>query len=167
MRDENDGCVDFFLQVLHQAKNLGLNRDVQGRGRLVRNQNFRFASQGHSNNDSLPHPTRQLVGIFIDAFLGIGDFNKLQQFEHAFTTLGTIHGRVILQCFVDLPANGKHWVECGHGFLENHGDANSTDRSHHFLGNMGQVVTVEKDFAFFRKFAGVLRQESHDGSIGH
>lgn len=56
VRDQNDGRIDLLLQVLHQAKNLCLNGDVQRRGGLIRDQNFRFAGQGHGDDDSLPHP---------------------------------------------------------------------------------------------------------------
>ena len=61
--DEQNANVALFLQRLNQAKNLGLNGDVQGCGRLIGNQKFGLSDECHSNHDPLSHAAGELERI--------------------------------------------------------------------------------------------------------
>ena len=51
-----DGCrIKFLFQVLHHFQHLGLNGHIQGRRRLVGNENLRVAGQGNGNDYPLLH----------------------------------------------------------------------------------------------------------------
>ena len=70
MGDQDDGGAIFLLQCVHQIQDLGLDGDVERGGRLVGNQQARFAGQCHRNHGALAHATGQLVRVFVKALLG-------------------------------------------------------------------------------------------------
>ena len=49
------------------VQDLPLDRDIQGRRRLVGDQQLRLADEGHGDNDPLPEPARQLMGVGLEA----------------------------------------------------------------------------------------------------
>jgi len=53
------------LSFLEQVENLRLNGHVQGRGRLVRNDQLRVAGQGHGNHHALTHAAGELMRIIV------------------------------------------------------------------------------------------------------
>ena len=61
-----------LLEVPDQLQDLGLDRDVEGGRRLVGDEQLRVAGQGHRDHDPLAHAARQLVGVLLDAALGVG-----------------------------------------------------------------------------------------------
>ena len=61
--DQDNGGVVLVLQFIHQFEDLGLDRHVQSRGGLVRNQNLGVAGQAHGDHHPLEHTAGQLEGI--------------------------------------------------------------------------------------------------------
>mmetsp|Transcript_22890 Transcript_22890/g.38351 ORF Transcript_22890/g.38351 Transcript_22890/m.38351 type:complete len:434 (+) Transcript_22890:3121-4422(+) len=55
MGDEHHGGAGLTLEAVHQSKDLGLNGHIEGRGRLVRDQQARLAGQGHCDDNALAH----------------------------------------------------------------------------------------------------------------
>ena len=45
----------------HEVEDLGLDRDVQRRGRLVGDEELRVAGEGHGDHHALAHPAAELV----------------------------------------------------------------------------------------------------------
>ena len=57
---------------------LHLERRIQGRGRLVRDQQRRLHHQCHRDGDALLHTAGQLVRVLVQARLRIGNTDSLQ-----------------------------------------------------------------------------------------
>ena len=62
VRDHEVGQIALPAQVRQQIEDLGLNRHVERRGRLIQQQDFGFRCQGAGDRHALPLPTRNLVG---------------------------------------------------------------------------------------------------------
>ena len=65
MGDDHIRQVEFFLQVLQQIEDLRLNRDVQGRDRLVGNDEPGAQRKSSGNADPLPLTPGELVRIAV------------------------------------------------------------------------------------------------------
>ena len=61
--DQQYAHAALCLEVIKQRENLSLDRDIQSRGRLVRNEHVRIGRQRHGDHDSLTHSTRKVVRI--------------------------------------------------------------------------------------------------------
>src|SRR5262245_64157440 len=127
---QDDGGAELLLQVQHEIQDLGLDRHVERRGRLVGNEHLRVAAQRHGDHHALPHTTGQLVRVFPKTLLRIGDFH---QFEHlARPVVGRPPGQpeVPHYAFGDLGADIEHGVEAGHRFLKDHRDVVTAEVTH-------------------------------------
>ena len=69
MRDQQDRHTHFPLQLFQQLQDLGLNRHVQRRGRLIGNEQVGLARQGHGNHHPLFHAAGHFVRVLIDALV--------------------------------------------------------------------------------------------------
>ena len=74
--NEEIGEIELLLQVHQQVQDLRLDRDVQGRYRLVRHQDSGPQHQGAGNRDSLALPAREHVRI---AVIVLGPQTDLRQ----------------------------------------------------------------------------------------
>ncbi len=63
MGDQDHRHIHLLGQIDQQAKDLGLNRHVQRRCRFIRDDQFRFAHQGHGDDDALAQPAGQLMRV--------------------------------------------------------------------------------------------------------
>ena len=63
--DEQIGQPEFVLQVPHQVQDLRLDRNIERRGRLVANQEFRIAGKGAGNRNALALAAGKLVRILL------------------------------------------------------------------------------------------------------
>ena len=54
--DQNDAHAMVLLQLVHHFEGLGLNGDIQGRGRLVGHQQEGIAGHAHGDDGALEHP---------------------------------------------------------------------------------------------------------------
>ena len=71
------------LHARDQPQHLFLHRDVQRRGRLVRNNQLRLCRKGRSDQHTLAHAARQLVRILAQHPVGVGDLHFGQQVARA------------------------------------------------------------------------------------
>ena len=62
VRDEQDRAPHLVLQLAQELDDLRLERDVERRGRLVRDQQVRTRDQRERDADALAHAARELVG---------------------------------------------------------------------------------------------------------
>ena len=108
---------------MQQFKNLGLNRYIQGGGRLIGNQELWMVDQGHGNHDPLALPAGKLMRIIARAALRIGNRYLPQKLKGTLPGFGlgqTMMGQYRLR---DLITYSHHGIEGGHGFLKDHADA--------------------------------------------
>ena len=61
------------LQLAQQVEDLGLHGDVEGGGRLVGDEQVRFARYRAGDQDALRHAAGQLVRVGGEGPLGVGD----------------------------------------------------------------------------------------------
>ena len=73
VRDEDERRVRLALEDAHEVEDLGLDRDVEGGGRLVGDEQLGLAGQRHGDHDALRHAAGELVRERLDAPLRIGD----------------------------------------------------------------------------------------------
>ena len=125
--DENDSHAVLPLQVAQQVENLCLDGDVQRRGRLIRDQDRRFAGDGHGDHRPLQHAARELEGILQGPLLRFRDTGHRQQFNRSRQRLLARSAPVHLQGLGDLGADGHGGVQRGHGVLEDHADLRAAD----------------------------------------
>src|SRR5687767_10387469 len=72
VRDEHDGHAELGLQLVQQLQDLGLDRHVERRGRLVGDEEVGITGQRHGDHHALPHAAGELVRILLHAALGVG-----------------------------------------------------------------------------------------------
>ena len=63
--DHEEGQARALLQVLHQVEDLGLDRHVEGRDRLVGHDQLGLEGQGPGQPDALALAARELVGVAV------------------------------------------------------------------------------------------------------
>ena len=76
--DEDYRHARFLLKLADDLQNLGLNGHVQGRGRLVGDEDVRLAGQRHGDHDPLAHAARYLVGVFAETLFRIRNAHPAQ-----------------------------------------------------------------------------------------
>jgi hypothetical protein len=86
VRDEEVGQRELVLQFVEQVDDLGLDRDVEGRYRLVRDDEVRVEREDARDADALPLAARELVRIAADRLRGEAD--ALEQIAHDRRRLG-------------------------------------------------------------------------------
>ena len=76
---EDHGEAELLAQLVEQCDDLLLDGDVQGGGRLVRDDELRVAGQGHGDENALTLATRELVRVGLESALGI-QAHELEEF---------------------------------------------------------------------------------------
>src|SRR5215471_5515934 len=109
-----------MLEVPHQIKNLGFNRDIESCGWFVSNQYLWVTAQSHSNHGTLAHTAAQLVRVFMDTPLWYWNTYEREHLDGLMQSLFLGQALVQAHCFGNLIANGEDWIERSHRFLENH-----------------------------------------------
>ncbi len=122
VRDEQNTGVVRFLKLLDQLQDLRLCRDVQGRGRLVGDEDLGLQNERHRDHGALSLAPRELVRIGVQKLLRLRQLNRDQHVQHGALALGLVLPAVNRHHLIDLVADGHDGVESGHGLLENHGD---------------------------------------------
>ena len=79
--DQHDGRAGLVAQVAHEVEDLRLDRHVEGRRRLVGDQQLGLAGKGHGDHHALGHAARHLVRERLHAALRVGDADHPEQLE--------------------------------------------------------------------------------------
>ena len=101
--DEQVGQPELSLQILHEVEDLRLDGHVQGRDRLVGDDQVRRQSQRTSKTDALELAARELVRVAIQDLLG--QANLLDDFHDA---LGDLP---LTTCLLDAHGLGENLVD--------------------------------------------------------
>ena len=83
MGDDQDRHAEPLLQVAQQVEDLGLDGDVERRGRLVGDQQRRLAGQRHGDHHALAHAAGHVVRKVVDALRGGGDPHQIEHLDRA------------------------------------------------------------------------------------
>ena len=81
MGDEQQSGAALLHRLQDQVQNLPLNRDVEGRCRLVAEQQQRVVGEGHGQHHPLALPAGELVRIGLCRLGRIGQLHAGQQFN--------------------------------------------------------------------------------------
>ncbi len=132
---------------LQQFEQLGLDGDVERRGRLVGNRRCRVAAHPHRDHHALAHAAGELVGIAIHPPARLGNVDRLQQ-RQAFRQQ-RVAGKVLVQLerFAELAADGVDRIEARHRLLKDHGDPVAADLAHGRIVGRHEVLIAKADFA--------------------
>ena len=154
VRDHQQRHAELFLQVLHEAQDLGLDGDVERGGRLVGDQQRRPADQRHGDHGALAQAAGQLERIGAQRALGIGEADHAQHVAGQLVDLGAAHapvralGRLVhlvaermdvaemaaaamqLDRLADLVADRVERRQRGHRLLEDDRDLAAADLAH-------------------------------------
>ena len=79
MGDHDDAHACLLLEPRHQLQYLRLGGHVQGRGRLVGDQQAGLAGESHGDHGSLAHAAAELVRIGVGLSFGLGHADMTQQ----------------------------------------------------------------------------------------
>ncbi len=145
VRNQDHGNTQATGEVFHQLQNLGLNGDVQGCGRLIRQDQRRVAGQGHGDHESLPHTAAEVVGIPGELVRSVGNANQGQQLH------GPLAGRLgrqvkmNFQGLCELATDGQDRIEGRHGLLEDHGNVPPAYTPHSLFIQRQQVALPKAD----------------------
>ena len=120
--DEDDAHLVLVAQLVDEVEDLHLRRHVQGRGRLVGDEDARLAHQRHGDHDALAHAARQLVRVGVDDRLGAGHPHALEDLDGAGQRLLLRHLLVHAQRLAHLQPDLHGWVQAGERVLEDHAD---------------------------------------------
>ncbi len=118
VRDEQQRQAQLGAQVLQQVQDGGLDADVQGRDRLVRDQQFGPQRQRPGDRDELPLAAGELPGIGVHRLLVEAD--QAKQFPRVGGYLRAGHDVMHAQQLVQHAADCHPGVQRGVRVLEDH-----------------------------------------------
>src|SRR5438445_2612578 len=135
--DEHDRGPVPSLQVAEEIQDLRLRRYVDGRSRLVDDQESRTARQLHRDHRALAQPARELPGVGVDARLGHRDAHAAEEVHGHRARLGPGQARtaraplplVEPERLDDLLADRVDRAERRHRLLRDQGDLGAADRA--------------------------------------
>ncbi|RMP13595.1 hypothetical protein ALQ29_05619 [Pseudomonas marginalis pv. marginalis] len=164
--DHDDRQPALIAQVQQQPQDLRLHRHIQGGGRLVGDQHFRVAAQRHGDHCALAHAAGKLVGVVVDARLGIGNAHLAQHVDG-------LQPGVFLRCtlvqanaFGNLFADAHQRIKVAAGVLENHAQLPAAYRAHPRIIQLQQVLPGQPYSTALHPQVGRW-QQAHKTATGH
>ena len=166
VRDHDERDAEIARKILHELQDLRLDRHIERRRRLVRDDELRIARERDRDHDALAHAARELVRILLEAALRIGNAHQLHELDGTRLRLLLRHAEMDEERLHDLEADRQHRVERCHRLLEDHRDVASPDLAHLVFAEIEQVLPPEQDAARDHS-SRRPRKEPHDGERGH
>ena len=164
VRDEKHGEAKLGAEFGEQGEYLRLDRDIEGGGGLVGDEQLRVVHDRHGDHDALAHAAGELVRIVAGASCGIGDGDIIHGINGALPRLTLRHMVMRQHGFRDLVPDPHNGIERGHGLLENHRDARAAELAHGVVRKIseiaGRAILGEVDFA---RDVCLSREQAHDG----
>ena len=77
MGDQQNGGTDLVTQLANQVEDLGFNGCVEPGRRLVKNQQGGVRCQSHGDDNTLEHPSGQLMRVSLHDTDGVCDVHPL------------------------------------------------------------------------------------------
>ena len=152
--DHDVGQAHLVLELEQQVDDLGADRDVERRHRLVADHQLGLQDQGAGDADALALAARELVRVAVGVLGAEADLGH--HVHDAGLDLGLVPHAVQAQRIGQRPAHGLARVERGVRVLEDH---LHRARHLHAIGRRvaGDLLAADMDAAFGRQ------QQAHDG----
>ena len=83
MGDQDRRQVALAVELRQQIEDLRLDRHVERRCRLIRDQHLRLERQGHRDHRPLAHAAGELVRVVTDPPLGVRNPHRVEQLHRA------------------------------------------------------------------------------------
>ena len=162
--DQHDAEAIAACEFGEERQDLCLGRDVEGGGRLVRDQQARRQRGCERERDPLSLAARQLVWIAIGRHAAGSETDPLERCRSANRGLGARRAGVHQHRLGDLGADREQRIQRGRRLLEHEPDAAAAHVLERSFGCGEQVTTLETHAAARRRAA---RQEPRDRERGH
>ena len=117
MSNEQIGELQFILQLNQKIDDLGLHRNIEGRGGLVEDNEGGLGRQGPGDGNQLPLPPAYGTGILMQVIRR--QLDHLQKFENVFLPARPIYDPVNLDRQFQNLSDALSGIERGSGILEN------------------------------------------------
>ena len=163
MGDHHDGGPGGLLGRLEHLEDLRLDGDVEGRGRLVGDDDVGVVGDGHGDHHPLAHAAGELVREPPGSLLGVGDADEFEQLDGPPGRLVLPDVAVDADRLGDLVAHGVDGREGGERVLEDHRDALAPQRGELPVAHAPQLLALEADRA---GNVGARGQETHHRQRG-
>jgi hypothetical protein len=150
------GC----LQFLQQTEYLGLDGDIERRGRLIGDQELRTTGDRHGDHHALAHATGHLMRVVVKPALGVGNPHLPQELDRAVAGFLARDVGVTPDCLDQLISDGNDRIERCHRILEDHRDVLAPHPLHLSVGQGSEVTAHEADGTADNP-CGRFRQQAH------
>src|SRR5665213_609632 len=160
VRDQEDTHAEFFAQRVNDVQDLGLDGDVERRGRLVGDEEFGLTDETHGDYDALAKSPGKFKGVLVEPFGRSGHLDHIEDFKGPRARLFVGGAVVDAQALADLTTDLHGRVERAHRVLRNQGDRAASLVLHLLLAQGREVDAFEFDRA--RRDASVTGQEAHN-----
>ena len=135
----------------NQLQNLGLNRHIEGRHRLIEDQQPRPGRERPGDGDALPLPPGEFSWVLVRG--GRLQTNLIEEIGYTLAVIGSVADGMGNQGFGDDGSDPKARVERLAGVLEN-GLETAAERAHSGIGQAADRMAFEKDRSPVRAFEG-------------
>ena len=166
MGDDQDRHAEPLLQVAQEVEDLGLDGDVERRGRLVGDQQRRLADQRHRDHHALAHAARHVVRKIVDALRRRGDPHQVEHLDRARSRGARRHRAVGQDRLDDLLADGVDRIERGHRLLEDHRHLAAAQPAA-LVGRKPQHVAIAEQHRLGLDLARRARHQAHHRERRH
>ena len=126
-----------------------MDRDVERRGGLIRDDQFRVRQHRDGDYHTLSHPARELMRIGAQPILGLRNPDAFQHLDTAFLASGLVQIGMKAQHFIHLLPDRVDRVQRGHRVLEDHRDLLAPDLPHPVFGRLRDILARQPNFAAF------------------
>ena len=143
--NQDEPRLELALKVGEQVEDLRLDGDVEGGGRLVRDDEVGLAHEGHRDHHPLAEAAGELVRVLPQPPLRPRDPDLLQQPHRPVTGRRRACPPVPPLRFDELVADGVGGVQRRHRLLEDHAHPVSPDVGHLSLREPEEILAVERE----------------------
>ena len=151
-------------QVADEVQHGGLGGGIQGRGRLVEDQEPWIGGEGHGDHDALEHPAAGLVGVGARHAARVGQAHRREDISHASLGVGAGQAPAHLKGLGHLLAEAQARVQRREGVLRHQRQARPPDAHHLPRVEIQEAAPLEGHRA---RTHGARRGEvAHDGQGG-
>ncbi len=149
------------LQVADEVEDLRLHGDVEGRRRLVGDEQVRVAREGYRDHGSLAHAAGELVGVVVDAAARLRDADAVEHLDGVLLRDGVADVVVHSVGLHDLAADRVEGMHRRERVLEDHRHPLAAQPAHLLGGRADELLPTEPDGASHANRARLV--QAHDG----